>query len=61
MDKIQQLEWIALEHPTYSPDLAPSDFWVFRKLKKHMRGKVHRSKTELTDAVRAFFQQQPAN
>jgi len=28
-----------LEHPPYSPDLAPSDFWLFPHLKKFLRGK----------------------
>jgi len=28
-----------LSHPPYSPDLAPSDFYLFCHLKKHLRGK----------------------
>ncbi len=27
-----------LDHPPYSPDLAPCDFWIFNRLKKHLRG-----------------------
>ncbi len=27
-----------LEHPPYSPDLAPADFFVFRRLKEAMAG-----------------------
>jgi histone-lysine N-methyltransferase SETMAR len=27
-----------LEHPPYSPDLAPADFLVFRRLKEAMAG-----------------------
>ena len=27
-----------LDHPPYSPDLAPSDFQLFPKLKDHIRG-----------------------
>jgi hypothetical protein len=27
-----------LEHPSYSPDLAPSDFFLFPKLKKMLKG-----------------------
>ena len=27
-----------LPHPTYSPDMAPSDFYLFPKLKSHLRG-----------------------
>ncbi len=29
-----------LQHPPYSPDLAPNDFWFYPRLKKHLRGKV---------------------
>jgi histone-lysine N-methyltransferase SETMAR len=28
-----------MDHPAYSPDLAPSDFFLFPKLKEHLRGK----------------------
>ncbi len=27
-----------IEHPAYSPDLAPSDFWLYPRLKKPLRG-----------------------
>jgi hypothetical protein len=31
-------EWIAeLEHPTYSPDLAQNDFWLFPKIKSTLK------------------------
>jgi hypothetical protein len=32
-----------LEHPPYSPDLAPSDFWAFPTMKRELRGKKFRS------------------
>ena len=28
-----------LEHPTYSPDLAPSDFFLFPKIKDILKGR----------------------
>ena len=28
-----------LEHPTYSPDLAPSDFFLFPKIKEILKGR----------------------
>jgi hypothetical protein len=28
-ERIQELKWELLEHPPYSPDLAPSDFHLF--------------------------------
>jgi len=44
-----------LSHPPYSPDLAPSDFYLFRFLKKHLRGHHFESPVELRDAVTEFF------
>lgn len=40
-----------LEHPPYSPDLAPSDYFLFPELKKFTRGKVWRSVEELQGAI----------
>jgi hypothetical protein len=39
-------KWIGgtpLEHPPYSPDLAPWDFWNFPTIKRELRGKKFRS------------------
>jgi hypothetical protein len=39
-------KWIGgtpLEHPPYSPDLAPCDFWAFPTMKREFRGKKFRS------------------
>jgi hypothetical protein len=32
-----------LEHPPYSPDLAPCDFWAFPTMKRELWGKTFRS------------------
>ena len=32
--RMEQWGWEILEHPTYSPDLAPSDFHLFPNMKK---------------------------
>jgi hypothetical protein len=29
----------AMDHPPYSPDVAPADFWLFTKLKSVLKGK----------------------
>jgi hypothetical protein len=39
-------KWIGgtpLEHPPYSPDLTPCDFWAFPTMKRELRGKKFRS------------------
>ena len=40
-----------LPHPAYSPDLAPSDFFLFPNLKKDIRGFHFRSDEEVVTAV----------
>jgi histone-lysine N-methyltransferase SETMAR len=35
---LQRFRWTVLEHPAYSPDLAPSDFHLFPTLKDHLAG-----------------------
>jgi hypothetical protein len=37
METLQKLKWNLLTHPPYSPDLAPSDFYLFGKLKSDSR------------------------
>ena len=39
MAAIQDAGFEILDHPPYSPDLAPSDFYLFPRLKEHLRGK----------------------
>ncbi len=38
-------------HPALSPDLAPSDFWLFPTLKKPLRGRKFRNLDEVEQAV----------
>jgi histone-lysine N-methyltransferase SETMAR len=39
-ERIEELQWELLEHPPYSPDLAPGDFYVFGSLKTTMVANV---------------------
>jgi len=39
LETLKQLMWEAMEHPAYNPDLAPSDFHLFRPLKEALRGR----------------------
>lgn len=44
-----------LDHPPYSPDLAPSDYRLFPKLKEHLRGKKFSSDNEVMMSVNQWF------
>ena len=37
-DAIRRLGFECLPHPPYSPDLAPSDYWLFGEMKRPLRG-----------------------
>ena len=52
---IRECKFEQLNHPTYSPDLAPSDYYLFRNLKSHLRGTRFR---ELKAATEAWFEDQ---
>ena len=31
---LEMLKWDVLSHPSYSPDIAPSDYWLFRRMQQ---------------------------
>lgn len=53
---IRQCGFEELNHPPYSPDLAPSDFYLFGILKKRFRGQRFDSDEEVKEAVETFFE-----
>ena len=55
---IQKAGFKVLSHPPYSPDLAPSDFYLFAHLKKRLRGTHFQDKEELKFFVNDFFSSQ---
>ena len=44
-----------LPHPPYSPDIAPSDFYLFPKLKSSLRGTQFGSNEGVIAAVNEYF------
>jgi histone-lysine N-methyltransferase SETMAR len=56
---LRSFKWEVLQHPPYSPDLAPSDLHLFGPLKHHLSGKGFPDDDAVERAVRAWFQQQP--
>ena len=51
MDAVERNGYELIPHPAYSPDLAPSDFFLFPNLKKDIRGLHFRSDKEVVTAV----------
>jgi histone-lysine N-methyltransferase SETMAR len=48
--------WEVLDHPPYSPDLAPSDFHLFGPLKKHLGGRRLATDGEVQQDVMSWLQ-----
>ena len=61
MAKIHELHFELVDHPPYSPDLAPSDFFLFPKLKVSLGGQRFSSNDEVIAYVNAYFAEQDAN
>lgn len=59
LDALRDLQWTRLNHPPYSPDLAPSDFRVFPDLKKTLKGIRFESQSEVEVAVMRWLDDQP--
>jgi histone-lysine N-methyltransferase SETMAR len=55
MGKLRNLHYELLEHPPYSPDLVPSDFCLFPKLKLFLAGQRFSSNQEAIAAVGEYF------
>lgn len=55
---IRDKNWELLPHPPYSPDLAPSDFWLFGPMKNALRGKRYEGLKEIQSDVKKWFRGQ---
>ncbi|KAL0828929.1 hypothetical protein ABMA28_003828 [Loxostege sticticalis] len=53
---VKECGFTEIEHPPYSPDLAPSDYYLFTKLKSDLRGKKFNTDDEVKSAVLAHFE-----
>jgi hypothetical protein len=55
----QELDWIILPQPSYSPDLAPSDYHLFRSLSNNLSGVSFNNDGELQNWLDDFFTAKP--
>ena len=56
MFKLNKLSIKLLPHPPYSPNLAPSDYWLFADLEKMLQGKRFGSNEEVIAEIEAYFE-----
>lgn len=58
--KIQELNGVeVLPHPAYSPDLAPSDYGLFRSMAHFLNGRRFNTFDEVENGCREFFDSKP--
>jgi hypothetical protein len=55
IEKIEELGFILVPQPPYSPDIAPCDFFLFGYLKQHLEGKHFTGEGQVIAAVREVF------
>jgi histone-lysine N-methyltransferase SETMAR len=55
---LADLQLEVLKHPAYSPGLAPSEYYLFPNLKKHLKGTKFKSTEETTLAADECFARQ---
>ncbi|KAG6800714.1 Ammar1 transposase [Apis mellifera caucasica] len=53
--KLLELSWDVLPHPPYSPDLAPSDYFLFRSLQNSLNGKNFNNDDDIKSYLIQFF------
>lgn len=57
--KIEELGWTKLQQPPYSPDIAPSDYHLFRSMDHFLRGRRFTELDEVRTALDDFFASKP--
>ena len=52
---IRKADFVDLNHPAYSPDIAPSDYYLFSKLNEFVRGKNFSGDDGTIDTVEDYL------
>ena len=55
MAKINKLKYKLLLHALYSPNLVPSDYFIFQNLKKWLGGQIFANNEKVESAVNGYF------
>lgn len=54
-EKLTELHYELVHHPAHSPDLAPSDYYLFPNIKKFQHGKKFTSRAEVIAKMDGYF------
>ena len=55
---IRKCDFVEVKHPPYSPDLAPSDYFLFRNVKNFLHGGRFPDDNAVKEAVTGYFDTQ---
>ena len=58
-EKLKELDWEILPRQPYSPDLAPSDYYLFKHLHYFLNDKIYSKRDQLKQDLDDFFASQP--
>jgi histone-lysine N-methyltransferase SETMAR len=58
---IQNFNWEFFDHPLYSSNLAPSDYYLFTNLKNWLRSQRFNSNEEMMESVKTWLSSQVAD
>ena len=59
METIDSMGWTTLPRPSYSQDLAPSDYHMFGLMKLHVKDIYHENDDDLKTTVTKWLREQP--
>lgn len=55
IEKLNSFSWEILPHPPYSPNIAPSDFHLFRSMQNFISGKIYKTKVEIKNDIDSYI------
>jgi [histone H3]-lysine36 N-dimethyltransferase SETMAR len=58
--KLARFNWTVLPHPPYSPDLAPSDYWLFGDMQRYLEGRDFNNDNWVKVALMEYFKSRAA-
>lgn len=58
-DKLEKMHWEILDHPPYSPDLSPCDFFLFAPMKQSLGGERFENNEDVEEYVRNWLSTRP--
>ena len=58
-ETILQLQWFVLQHPPYSPDLAPTYYQIFCALQNFLNGNIFKLEEQVRQTVEEFLEYKP--